>query len=157
MTACAASPTAAMSSSEMSIADPGKETRYFVIVRSCGCEFRNWVVRPNAQVQLQRIQIRVRAERAQSTAILWQLQRSSAAGAATPVRPYLSRLFATHQFKNSVAAGDNRTSARSPRRRPRLRLSEFARTTNVSCSDGTLMINVEASFRQRGESMLVER
>src|SRR5215468_1120055 len=43
MTACAASPTAAMSSSEMSIADPGKEIRYFVIVRSSGCEFRNWV------------------------------------------------------------------------------------------------------------------
>src|SRR5262249_21083722 len=38
MTACAASPTAAMSSSEMSIADPGKEIRYFVIVRSSGCE-----------------------------------------------------------------------------------------------------------------------
>jgi len=27
----------------MSIADPGKEIRYFVIVRSSGCEFRNWV------------------------------------------------------------------------------------------------------------------
>jgi hypothetical protein len=26
----------------MFIADPGKEIRYFVIVRSSGCEFRNW-------------------------------------------------------------------------------------------------------------------
>jgi len=32
-----------MSSSEMSIADPGMEITYFVIVRFCGCEFRNWV------------------------------------------------------------------------------------------------------------------
>jgi hypothetical protein len=30
-----------MSSSEISIADPGKEIRYFVIVRSSGCVFRN--------------------------------------------------------------------------------------------------------------------
>src|SRR5207302_8288365 len=44
MTACAASPTAAMSSSEMSIADPGKEIRYFVIVRSSGCEFPDEVL-----------------------------------------------------------------------------------------------------------------
>src|SRR2546423_8284381 len=44
MTACAASPTAAMSSSEMSIADPGKEIRYFVIVCSSGCEFPDKVL-----------------------------------------------------------------------------------------------------------------
>jgi hypothetical protein len=30
------------SGSAMSIADPGKEIRYFVIVRSSRCEFGNW-------------------------------------------------------------------------------------------------------------------
>src|SRR5262245_15023485 len=47
MTACAASRTAAMSASEMSIADTGKEIRYFVIVRSSGCEL--WLCLLEAQ------------------------------------------------------------------------------------------------------------
>jgi hypothetical protein len=47
---------------------------------------------------------------------------------------------------NNVAAGDRITSALSPKRRQRLRPSEFARITNVTRSTGSFTINDEDSY-----------